>query len=88
LSDPDQKVGNIFAAIRVAVVKKGGYTSEWEGVPMIFLYDLIGETVKDQWFQRGGNESIAPHSGHGQDWPVPSTLKNLKDVIEGMKKEI
>lgn len=87
LADPDQKVGTIFAAIRVVVASVNNY-DEWDNSSMIFLYDVVGESVKDSWFQRGGNESIAPHSGVGQNWPKPSTLKNLHDVIEGMKKEI
>lgn len=84
LSVPDAKIGTIFAAIMVSITFKGFYG--WECKSMIFLYDLIGDTIKDKWLQNGGNDSVAPHSQSDTYVSMPSQLLNIKDVVEGMKK--
>jgi hypothetical protein len=84
LADPTAKVGTIFACMSVAVIYKANNVAIWEGHPMMFLYDLIGESIKDRWFQNDGNGVISPHS-QAVGVPLPSATINIKTVIEGMK---
>lgn len=88
LSNPDVTADSIFAAIRVCIVHKGGWSNYPEVNQTIFLHDLYTDKTKDRWFQNGStnNASIQPNIQIGSDYPKPTQIVNLKEVIEGMKK--
>lgn len=87
LSDPNMK--DLFAAITIDLVDgpNNNYTDFPNITRMTFLFNMLTEEVKDKWFQRGANESIQPHQG-SNGRPLPSAVKNIREIIEGMKRVI
>ena len=87
LSDPNTK--DMYAAITIDLITSPN--NNYSDFPitnrMTFLFNLATEEVKDKWFQMGPNESVQPHQG-GAGRPMPSTIKNIHEIIEGMKKAI
>jgi hypothetical protein len=81
-------VGTFFAAIMIYYTKVGGYSGYPEINTAIFLHDLVDDKVKDKWFQHGPKGSIQPHSQIPANWPNPSDMKNISQVLEGMRKSI
>lgn len=88
LVDPNSKVTTYFAAIEIAYSSMTGFGGEPEICHAIILHNLNEDTVKDKWFQHGVRESFQPHTQIPNGWIKPSELKNLAEVVEGMKKEL
>ena len=85
LSDPTKDI-EYFAAINV------WYNHKVYDNPAIssaiFLHNLIEDKVKDKWFQHAPHGAIQPHSQIPSNWCKPSEIGNLRDVLDGMKKEL
>ena len=88
LVDPNSKVTTYFAAIEIAYSSSAGFSGEPEIWHAIILHNLNEDSVKDKWFQHGVKESFQPHMQIPPNWIKPSELKNLAEVVEGMKKEL